>query len=255
METSDIRTTNDIAYLKEQAENQTESVRIAVAGNPNTTSDILETLIHDKASLVRVVATQNKNCTENQLKEVSETDTDIAVLLGIASTTVYPEVLQILGVSKYENVRCNVAKNLHTTPEILNQLLNDSNLMVINTALCNPLIHEAQLRDILNKYKRNNAPVLDGITANPNCPKDLLRKFGTKSKNPSVLRNVAVNPNTEPDVLETLSKSLYAEVRKAVTYHINTPQKTMERLCKDKNESVRLSAERHLQKEKKGAKK
>ena len=207
--------TNNIERLKELAQHKDEYVRINVAGNVYTTSDILDLLLHDTSSLVRVVAVQNKNCTKEQIKDVLANETNDVVFITISNSP---------------NFDAEIMK-------------------IVNCALASPYVDKPIIEQQLEKYKRNYSCILDGITKNPNLGKDYITKF-SKSRDSSVLVNLAVHPNTEESVLYGLSKSLYSDVRRAVCLNSNTSLKILQNLTYDRNDNVRMTAKRKLEERK-----
>lgn len=242
--------TNNIERLKELAQHKDEYVRINVAGNIYTTSDILDLLLHDTSSLVRVVAVQNKNCTKEQIKDVLANETNDVIFITISNSPDFDaEIMEVLSHSENHQVRLNVAKNKNTGKNTIIRLLNDKDMKIVNCALASPYVDKPIIEQQLEKYKRNYSCILDGITKNPNLGKDYITKF-SKSRDSSVLVNLAAHPNTEESVLYGLSKSLYSDVRRAVCLNSNTSLKILQNLTYDRNDNVRMTAKRKLEERK-----
>lgn len=243
--------TTDIDLLKRYAGSDKEMIRFSVAGNPNISTDILGYLLRDKSSLVRTASVRNPKVTTEQVLELLEKEDCETLFYAMARETFYDEeVYRVLAKKGSDNVKMRLGTNEAVPNDVIQILLDDDSVRVVNATISNPKVTLEKIMELLhNQYKRNNSPILDGITQNPNCSKDLLRKYATRSKDPNILKNVAKHPNTEEDVLTMLSKSLYADVRKTVALNENTPKKVLEMLLKDKNEAVKIMAQKTLEKE------
>lgn len=91
--------TDNIAVLREAANNYRYEYRMNVAQNPNCPLDLLNVLIHDPSEVVRRAACLNEKCTSS--------------------------MLEVLSNDKRYNIRAIVATHDKTPIYILEKLIND----------------------------------------------------------------------------------------------------------------------------------
>ncbi|BCD61101.1 MULTISPECIES: hypothetical protein [unclassified Nitratiruptor] len=106
--------------------------------------------------------------------------------------------------------RWAVAKNPHTPAEILEKLSQDSVNLVRALVATNPNTPVQCLYTLFEDEKI----VRDGISGNPNAPKELLEKLSQDSDKLVRLR-VAENPSTPKEILEKLIEDVDKDVSKA----------------------------------------
>lgn len=175
-------------------------------------------------------------------------------------------VLDIYRRHRNTNLRTEVARNPHATPEMLLELASDADEMVREVVAANPSCSEAcidvLLMDPVPRVTRelcknpNLAPEVmrewvgkwrtadESLARNPNCPEDVMLRLAELGDYEACI-NLAGNPKTSVRVLELLAESEEESVRGAVAQNARMPLPTLMRLLRDADELVRCSALTH----------
>lgn len=85
-------TTTGAVELRALAENFCDKIRLRVAENPNTPTDVLRNLAHDPNHDVRVAVASNTSC-ENSVIERLARDNDVVVRHGLAQNIDTPRAI------------------------------------------------------------------------------------------------------------------------------------------------------------------
>ena len=249
-------TIQDVKILRAFSNDRDVIVRRAVAKNPNTPRDVLNTLVDDIDKHVRRGVASNQNTSiegfqkltkymidisgwdePSYLDEMSEQAT-IMERQGVArNPNAPPQVLEKLARDSRLSIREMVASHPNTPPRILDKLARDEFWDVKGAVSQNPHAPGTALSYLVEIEGEFKYP----ISARRDAPLSTLEFLAT-DEDEHVRRNVAKNPNTPPNVLKILARDELAPVRCAVAMNPRTPLQILQDLLQDENDEVREGA-------------
>lgn len=164
----------DEDLLREKASSDNESIRAAVAQNPNTPPDVLDKLYKDKSN--------------NVLKALAK------------NPSISPEMMDNL--SNYNGLHSDMMENPALTPELMRKITAGKNrdCEFNKKYMANPCISTEELL-----YNLNNPDecIREGIALNPNTPAEAIEKL-SKDKNPVVKSAAFKHKNMPQEKLNAL---------------------------------------------------
>lgn len=229
-------------------------VRHNVGGNPSTSLKILELLSKDHRALVRGVVAVNPNSSLEILVHLSQDvsffiqDEVAVMMMALAeSPSTSPQILEKLAHIEdlrdgwsRSNIRCRVAENPSTPPATLNALSRDKDWLV----LCGVAINPSSSHTILEMLSLDEGHyVRESVAKNPKLNQSILEKLSRDTWS-DVRISVAKNPNTTAQVLATLAKDDDKDVRSNVALNPNSSQQILELLAQDEDWYVSRIAKR-----------
>lgn len=131
--------------------------------------------------------------------------------------------------------RCLVAESSNAHPSTLEKLSKDKSDYIRMNVAKNP---NCPLETLIKLSEDSELRVQYGVAENPKCPSEILDKM---SDNAILVRDeIAKNPNTSIKTLNKLSKDKYDSLtRRNVAKNPNTHPSTLNRLSNDKYQEVR----------------
>jgi hypothetical protein len=219
------------------AESDDESIRVLVANNKSTPSNLLVKLSSDENVDVRINVAKNVNTPQDVLTKLSSDD-DNHVRKAVAENVKTPvEVLSKLSSDIDKNVRARVAHNVNIPPEALVKLSSDKKILVRINVIENENTPFKVLDDLSSdKEVSIRMSVAKNVGANSLKILDKL----SYDEHASVRAIIASNLATPKSVLDRLSDDADAIVRTNVAINQNTSPETLDKLSNDKNDTVRL---------------
>ena len=215
-----------------------------VAGNPNTSTTTLEKLTKIPSTLVLQSVAENPNCPIEVLKELCYHPADV-VRYSIADNASTPtDLLVILSNDSNQYVRYHANRTLQDRAEL--ETVESSTRI----AAAVESIYELSENDRYDLARWSDNPrvlkrlaedgsdyVLDGLTANPNTPSEILAEVA-KRGGYEVRVNIADNPNADAKTLEMLSHDTKF-VRMIVAGNPSTPNYVLDELA-HRNDGPRM---------------
>lgn len=169
--------------------------------------EIWEYLSESSNDDVRAAVAIYPDCPEDILRKLSKDKSD-EVRANVAANPNCPEdLLRELAKEEFSKVPDFVAENSKSPGDLLRELIERADgtdyilTWTIRCALSNPNCPE----DLLWKYGEKYPDCFDiicGITLNPKCPEKLLRQIAETSKNLDILCLIAECPKCPEDLLE-----------------------------------------------------
>lgn len=219
-----------------------EFLKRYLAGNPNTTQDLLLKFSDDKNPRVREAVAQNPNTPDIALSKLAD-DESITVREAVARNFNTPsEVLYKLAIDEAHDetygIRTLVAANPNTDIKTLEILLTGT-YYPRKTVAKNPNTPAFLLEKLAEDIY---ADVREVVASNPNTPKSILSKLA-EDKDKDVRVAVAKNPYTPAEVLFALAleKTWYWDIKESVASNPNTNAETLEILSNINSYSVKSS--------------
>lgn len=243
--------TKDQAQIKELAKESSQSIRVNLAENPYTPSEVLEIIIKPYARHIAARVLENPNCTEAifehiaKMPFVEKDDTNILgywvidPLLGKAPISMLAEIFE----RSPQRERHYIFKNPNATVEMIREVF-DKNECIYDTNSMNALLRRNDLPDdlILLAMKKVRKDYVINFAYMPGITKpivDELLKRKSKEINLALIGNQSVDGQTlmplvkakSREVLVALAKRTYSsgydeETRK----YIEVPYKNRESL-------------------------
>lgn len=223
-------------------------VRDRVAGNRNTPPEILKKFTSDDNAEVRFSVAANPsapldlNFRINLLKSSAmEGDEYGYGRISLAKDPDTPiEIIQLLSKDEDYRVRCSVAANPNTPFEILKGLANEKTVdedtlyseCVLDHLAKNPSIPISLRQEIIEVLINDDLSpwIRCDVARNELAPVDVLRSL-SKDEWADVRRAVARNPVTPIEILTSLAEDNHSSVREAVAENPRTPEDTLRKLA------------------------
>jgi Leucine rich repeat variant len=210
--------------LRSLAKDGDRAVRAAVAGNPNTPTEVLLKLGEEFPDEITANPIFNILLLEDPESQF--------VRLSLArSSTTSEETIARLAKIYDEKIFCAVARNLKTPIYILEQLAENP-----------PQFDNEHWGDSDGSEYEN---LWGCIAKNPNTPASLLIKLAEKYSY-YVKYRIAENPNAPINLLEHISDLPNTEIQKAVAKNPNTTVKILEKLAAYDSPQIRQAVSQHL---------
>lgn len=228
-----------------------------VAGHPSTPPEVLASLIVEKSTQVRLALAGNPSLTPESLarlsKKMSRTRSEEAREVLAASRSTPVVVLEGLSRDKNVTVRVAVAGNSASPEHILHSLSQDHSFDVCLAVLANTSTSSSLATSIARELLQVSENldlylVLKAVDHRQDLGLqkaliedrlDLLAK--SRIREPDGRLYVACNERTSRRTLERLAKSKDESVRSALAQNPRVPLKTLESLAHDQDASVRQS--------------
>ena len=167
---------------------------------------------------IRAALAKNPNCTNDLLERLSKIN-DANIKLAVASNTACPDYLleELSNINNY-TIKCAVASNLNATEPILEKLSDGENYVKCSVAM-NPNCP----KHILEKLSCDKSYTVRGSVAkNINCPVSILRKLSWDIEH-YVRSAVASNPNCPLYIVWYHAKyESFADVKSRINEVINS---------------------------------
>lgn len=244
--------------LKILAKDPDPGVRSEVARLRTTPTEILETLANDLGYPVREGVARNQNTPLGVLKKLASDDR-AEVRFGVAENPAAPLDLNfrinLLKSSATEGDeggygRRFLAENPDTQTEIIQMLSEDENYRVRCSVAENPNTPFKILKGLANEKTVDEDTlyseyVLSHLARNPSIPtsmrKEIIEGLMNDDLSPWIRISVAWNRLAPIDVLRSLAKDKWADVRSAVARNPVTPIEVLTLLADDGHSSVRAA--------------
>lgn len=161
---------------KQVLENLSSEEKINLAGNPKTSSVLLEFLSHDKDSILRSIVAANPSTPLETLESLSK-EKDYVIREGVGlNPNISSEIIRGLSKDPDPFVRLALTSNKKTTSDILQELSKDKNVLVRKGVAKNT---KTPLKALHALSKDRFSDVRKAVHNNPVTPKelrDLIRK-------------------------------------------------------------------------------
>jgi ribosomal protein L7/L12 len=253
--------------LARLAQDHVDVVRGAVARNPNTPIELLRQLSQEKEPNKGYVI-QNPSTPIELLLEIAQSNSQHA-LYSLKNNKVIPSSsLRTLSQNGAVSARLAAAAHPNSSPELLDELSDDSNLDVLCAVAQNPATSAGTLEKLAatNQYR-----LVESVASNPNLPSSLLQKITQEyqereewvillvvlAQNPALpeefcfrylpslqiaARRTMALHNKHAAVLAALSHDSSREVRIAIAQNPNTSQEILAALENDPEPAVKQQA-------------
>lgn len=223
---------------------QNPGVRIRVAENPSTSTNLLEKLAQDIDRGVREAVAKNPSTPSKALGMLAAENFYFWTMGTLLSNPHMPEDiaearLNELAKGSDRNLRAVTASCPRTPISTLVELSKDEDHTVKRAVAANPACPSSLLEEIFvcpsvffKEY------VFRGIASNKNTPLRILQDLSLH-RDKEIRIAVAGNASVTAEIVERLSKDKEMRIRLAVISNMETPQYILERLKLDQNGEVR----------------
>ncbi len=244
-------------YLEKLAADRTVEVRLAVARNHKTPSNILEKLAKDPAEIVCAAVAQNLTTSEailndlaghNNIKvrhavalnplisdaikqELSKDETEVKIAL-LNNPSLTSELGDRIAESENEEIKIALAKMKNLSNNLLEKLVKDENISVKMALLKNPSIP----RSILEKLAEDGAKEVRLFLAKQDILSPAIAAKLSRDSNPEVLLAIVNHPQISIDILkqlvanenESVCLAAAEKIAKRLSRKVSFEQKTIE---------------------------
>lgn len=150
----------------------------------------------------------------------------------------HAEALWAVGAASTDaDVRRRLAEFPSCPVDVVRQLSRDSDLDVLLSALCSPVLPEGDRDEVVKKLRKLRGVRLKALLSNPRAPAAVLVEYSTKQDS-EVRCLVAANPSTPTTILEAMAGDSEGGVRRAVASNTAAPAQLLDRLSKSKQEDM-----------------
>jgi hypothetical protein len=218
--------TKDLAQIKELAKESSQSIRVNLAENPHTPSEVLEILIKPYARHIAARVLENPNCTEAIFKQIAKMpfvdkdDTNISgywvtdPLLGKAPISMLTDIFE----RSPHRERHYVFKNPNATIEMIREVF-DKNECIYDTNSMNALLRRNDLPNdlILLAMKKVRKDYVTKFAYMPRITKpivDALLKFKSKEINLALIGNQSIDGETLMPLVKAKSREILVALAK-----------------------------------------
>lgn len=211
-----------------------DRLRAAVAGNPNSSADLLRVLARDDDQNVRRYLAANASCPVDLLEELARSPFEW-VRGSVAGNASCPEaLLRCLARDHEAEVRGAAACNPRCPSDVLAPLVKDT-----DTDVRCLIAGNTSVPDLLRIFSQDSCPeVRQALVYNRHCPESILEEFARAGSAP-VRRTAARSTGCPTKWLERLSEDLEEDVRRGAASNPSCPELQLRRLAGDPRDSVR----------------
>ena len=254
-----------LKWLKLLSKDKSESVRNAIAGNPQATPALLKVLARDRSEYVIRAVALNPSTPAATLKALASANSEDIRYSVVCNEKVPVQILQLLAKDDSVSVRAAVASNERTPAKLLVALAHDSEDNVRQGVAENPKAPVEILEALTHEQGEVGTILRFKVAYNPSTPQRILRRLWQDSddyvricvaQNVSISKDflleildqsqklkrnrttyisaIAGNRKTPIDVLVVLAKDKDKWVRRVVAENTNTPQDTLRVLARER---------------------
>ena len=259
-----------LKWLKLLSKDKSETVRNAIAGNPQATPAILKVLARDRSEYVVSAVASNTRTAAVTLNALASAQSE-SIRSSVAGNEKVPvQILQLLAKDKSIDVRTAVARHERTPPRLLVALARDKDEYVRQGVAENPKAPVELLEALSREQGEEGSICRSQVASNPSTPLRILRRLWGDSdefvrrmvaqnisiskgflleileQSQNLKRNrttfvsaIAGNRKTPADVLVVLSQDKDKLIRAAVAGNPRTPVVVLIALSQDKDKWVR----------------
>lgn len=213
-----------ISILHEAARSGSREVRLKIASNSGTPSEVLSELWEaDKYNVPLILkVTKNPNTPSETLEKLWFNGVNFYYFDKVASN-----------ILNHSNITLAIIKDAYQSDRWCHKLITSTQAPI------------ELLERYFERFCLDNPGYEDwamNLIQNPNLPEEILRKLFKGEYSRYTVCKIAKHANVPPDILSQLATNPRAEIRKVVAQHTNTPSDVLDILKKDKSKGVRSAA-------------
>lgn len=245
-------------YFEEYARHPWSHVRTAIAGNPTTPPEILQTLVYDHWLWVREQVANNPNSSETTLLFLAQSKkSDYFILKALASNPNRTTTIMRALASRRTGAIHKIASDPLTPLNIIRRYARSKNPELVAWSLTNQTLPDSQEKaataeeEILIALLNQNRGIHWRDYSTTLIPEHMIDMFEHKVLNEELSYKLAytlvTHPQTRGNMLAVLTEKWMNDINiiTKIAHHKNTTSKTLTQLATHPDKKIRDTVARH----------